>query len=154
MVALPQALTRCHTRAVTCLLVSLLACTMGVAVASEFPGYRVSQPIILRLDGAFAADRDAARANGADAVTMRIAGVERWFGVTKARTLGDRVPLGRDVLEALRPTQPNLVAVGSAALVTRLADAGIGVPIQVEGLVSQGGRQFLLRHVVAPAPPP
>ncbi len=152
--ALPQPITRCHTRDVTRLLVCLLACATGVAAADDFPGYRIAQPIILRLDGAFAPDRAAARTKGAEPMTVRIGDVERWFGVTKARTLGDRVPLGRDVIEALRPNHPNLVAVGSATLVGRLAGAGDGVPIEVEGLVSQGGRQYLLRHVVVPAPPP
>jgi pimeloyl-ACP methyl ester carboxylesterase len=139
---------------VTRRLLGLLAFAYGMAVAAEFPGYRTTQPVILRLDGHFTADRASAATNGADAVSMLVGDSERWLSATKARTLGDRVPLGRDVLAALRPIHPNLVVVGSRDLVRRLAEAAPGMPVEVEGLVSFGGRQYLLRRVVVGAPAP
>jgi len=109
----------------------------------------------LQLDGAFAPDRQSARAGGADAVLVRVAGTERWFGAVRARTVGnDPTLFGRDVLAAVAPVQPNLIALGPDALTQRLAGAADGAAIHMEGIVDIGARTYLLRHVkLADAPP-
>jgi hypothetical protein len=132
-------------------LLSLAAASVTVA-REDLPV--APQPIILRLAGHFAPDREQAGASGTDVVLLRIDDVERWFAAVRARTLGDHPLDGRDVLATLAPVRPNLTAVGSAELRRRLRDAPVGVPVEVEGLVNRGSRTYLLRDVVVDAPPP
>jgi hypothetical protein len=122
---------------------------MGVARVEgrDEPGVVLPKPIVLRLDGHFTDDAERARAEGADAITIAIDGRERWFAVDRARTLGDHALDGRDVLAALAPLRPNLIAVGGADLRRRLRAVPPGAAIEVEGLVSRGSRTFLLRAV-------
>ena len=134
------------------LLLALVIAFPAVAGARSFP-FQVPQPLLLRLEGHFAADRAAARV-GADPVSMRVDGEMRWFAVTLARTFGGDQPLsGRDVLNAIAPIEPNLIAVGSADLRHALAGATDGTPLTIEGLVDRGSRSYLLRKVTLPTPP-
>jgi len=127
----------------------------GSAVAGELPPV-VRRPIILQLEGFFAADRASAQLRGADAVLVRVASSERWFSAVRARTVGGDQPLdGRDVLARLAPIQPNLNAVGARDLCERLAGATDGTPVAIEGLIDLGSHSYLLRSVgVGDATPP
>jgi hypothetical protein len=126
----------------------------SAVVAREPPSVVVSPPLVIRFEGSFARDRNEAAAKGADAVSMRIGGRDRWFSAMRTRTVGaDQTRNGRDVLAALAPLQPNLIVTGDEDLRRRLEEAEVGTPIEVEGLVS-GSRTFLLRDVVVRPPPP
>jgi hypothetical protein len=127
--------------------VVLLAGALGPAAAADWPGFPVPRPLVLRLSGHFAHDRAAARAEGADAVSMRLDGEVRWFASERARTLGDYPLDGRDVLALVAPMYPNLVLVGPKALRERLLDATIGEAVELEGLLDRGSRVLLLRDV-------
>jgi len=112
------------------------------------------QPIILRLEGHFTADRATARVEGVDAIEIRVGDVERWFAVDSARNMNAMVTVsGRAVLAALAPIQPTLTAVGDARLRQRLSDSPAGAAIRVEGLVDRGSRTYLLREVADAMPP-
>jgi len=132
----------------------LLLVAASVVVAHEPPWVDLSPPLVIRLEGSFANDRKEAAANGADAVSMRVRGRDRWFSAVRVRTVGsDRGPSGRAVLDALAPLQPNLIVPGPEDLCRRLDEAGVGTPIAVEGLLS-GSRTLLLRDVVVQPPAP
>ena len=110
---------------------------------------------MLRLEGRFVEDREHAGVHGADAVSVRVGNVERWFSAEKARTVGGDQPLdGRSVLAMLAPIHPNLIAVGSPDLRDRLAAAPAGTAVELEGLVNRGSRTFLLRNVTVGTAPP
>jgi hypothetical protein len=123
------------------------------ASAGPLPTIAVHPPLVLRLEGRFAQDREQARARGADAVSLRVGDRERWFSAEKARTVGpDQTLDGRSVLAMLAPIHPNLIAVGSPDLRDRLAAAPAGTPVELEGLVNRGSRTFLLRDVTVGPP--
>src|SRR6185503_12903810 len=108
----------------------LLFVTASAGVAREPPSVDVSPPIVIRLEGPFASDRTEAAANGADAVSMRIRGKDRWFSALRVRTVGsDQTRSGRDILASLAPLQPNQIVVGAEDLVRRLDDAQVGTPV-------------------------
>jgi hypothetical protein len=126
----------------------------GSSRAHQPPGIAVNPPLVLRLEGRFAEDRARAHARGADAVSVRVGGAERWFSAEKARTVGgDQALDGRSVLAMLAPIHPNLIAVGSRDLRERLAAAPAGTPVAVEGLVNRGSHTFLLRDVTVGTSP-
>jgi hypothetical protein len=130
------------------LAIAVLLGVGGASVAREPPLTDTGPPLILRLEGRFAADRQHA-AQRADAVSIRVGDRERWFAATTARTVGGDQPLsGRAVLNALAPFQPNLLAFGREDLRLALETASEGTPVTVEGVVSTGSRTFLLREVV------
>ena len=123
-----------------------------IARADGLPG-APRQPIILRLDGHFTADQATARAEGTDAISMRVGDVERWFAVDDARNMNALgFVSGRGVLASLKPFEPTLTAVGDPRLRQRLAGSPVGAPLRVEGLVDRGSRTYLLREVADPMP--
>jgi hypothetical protein len=128
--------------------VLVLAC--GTAMAERFPSETVVRlPLVLRLQGIFAVDREHARAYGADAVSMRIGDDRRWFSAIETRTVGgDPAVSGRTVLNALAPYDPNLLVLGPDDLRARLAAIPPGIPVRVEGLVDRAARTYLLREVI------
>jgi len=131
----------------------LLLVAVTIARADTPPG-APRQPIILRLEGHFTADRATARVEGVDAIEIRVGDVERWFAVDSARNMNAMGTVsGRAVLAALAPMQPTLTAVGDARLRQRLSDSPAGAAIRVEGLVDRGSRTYLLREVADAMPP-
>jgi hypothetical protein len=131
----------------------LLLVAVMIARADTPPG-APRQPIILRLEGHFTADRATARVEGVDAIEIRVGDVERWFAVDSARNMNAMGTVsGRAVLAALAPMQPTLTAVGDARLRQRLSDSPAGAAIRVEGLVDRGSRTYLLREVADAMPP-
>src|SRR5262245_29484817 len=64
--ALAHAHMRCHTRRVRCAIALALVLSTAPTLAREWPGFTANPPVILRLEGHFASDRDAARASGPD----------------------------------------------------------------------------------------
>jgi hypothetical protein len=137
-----------HALAIAALLV-----VAGASIAREPPLVDAGPPLLLRLEGRFAADREHA-AQGADAVSVRVGERDRWLAVTSARTVGgDQAISGRTVLNALAPFQPNLTAVGREDVRLALETAPDGAPVIVEGLVRTGSRTLLLREVKIGSPP-
>jgi hypothetical protein len=130
----------------------LLALAAAVPAAAREPDLVLPKPIILRLLGHFAPDRERAQAEGVDAVMIAVDDVQRWFAVDRARTIGDHALDGRDVLALLAPTTPNLIAVGADDLRRRLRDAPPGTPVEIEGLVERGSHTYLLRRATVGAP--
>jgi hypothetical protein len=119
--------------------------------AREFPV--VPKPIILRLTGAFAPDRDAARARSQDVIGLRIGDDARWLAIDRVVTEGDHPLSGRAVLDMLAPLQTTLMAVGASELRRRLASVPVGTRLTVEGLVDRGSQTLLLREVRPDEPP-
>jgi len=127
--------------------------TASASLAREPPSVDVGPPLLLRLEGSFAPDREGATAGGADAVSMKVGDRQRWFSAVTARTVGgDHALSGRAVLNLLAPLQPNLIVVGTDELRRRLEDAPDGTSVVVEGLVNRGSRMFLLREVAVGTP--
>jgi hypothetical protein len=138
--------------------VALTLMTVGVQAArAERPWPLVGPPIILRLDGTFQATADAARKEGFAALSVGFygqEGVQRWFAVDDARTVGPDTPLdGKDVLAAVAPLWPNLIITGTPAMVESVRQLPDGDRVRMEALVLRGSRTFYLRSV-EPAPPP
>ena len=127
---------------------SLLASMLAPPAVAVPPDVAVRKPILLRLEGRFAPDREQASARGANAVQFRLAETDRWFSAEIARTFGGDPPLsGPDVLALLAPLGSSLKVVGDERLRHWLADAPLGVGIRVEGLVDRGSQTYLLRNV-------
>jgi hypothetical protein len=138
--------------------IALAGALTVVAVASaraEPPWPLVSPPIILRLEGTFHQTADAARTEGFAVLSVGLSGregVQRWFAVDDARTVGPDTPLdGKDVLADLAPLWPNLVITGPTAVVESAARVPDGARIRMEALVRRGSRAFYLRRL-EPAP--
>ncbi len=127
----------------------LLLAAAPARPASLPPFVAGGQPILLRLEGAISPD--AARHGGAFTLVqigfLRSEHAPSWLGVTDVRVIGgnDSV-LGKDVLDALAPLRPNLLAAGPEALVARLRDAPPGTRVQLEGLL-RWPRMYHLRAV-------
>jgi hypothetical protein len=144
-------------RAAAVVLAVVLAAGQAAAVVE--PGMpNVGPPLILRLDGIVAAQRE--RLPGTFAVvSLGLLGgrrdVRRWLAVTEARTIGgDNALLGRDVIERVAPLEPNFLVVGPPGLLAHLRKAPPGTRLRLEGLVSVMSRTWLLRDVRAlPAAP-
>ncbi len=138
---------------------ALFAAT-GLAVAQSVqPPAATAPPLILRLEGVIQNNKGAATGSGFAAVSLGFFGgssdVQRWLGVTKARTLGgDQTLSGRDVLDLVASFTPNFLVAGPEKVVAQLRDAPPGTPIRVEGLVHRGSRTFYLRYVEAQAGAP
>jgi hypothetical protein len=139
---------------------ALVAALGVVAVgAGVEPPSAPAPPLILRLEGVIQPNKAAATGSGFAAVSLGFLGgtsdVQRWLGVTKARTAGgDQALNGKDVLALVAPFSPNFLVVGPESVVERLRDAPAGTPVRVEGLVHRGSRTFYLRRVELDAPAP
>jgi hypothetical protein len=134
-------------RHAACLLI-VLCC--AVAAATQIPAPRLGPALLLRLEGVLTTDRAAADEAGFTATSFAFLGhgpeADRWLGVTDARTVGGDVPvLGKDVLDAVAPFNPNFIASGDADQVKALLALPPGTAIRIEGLVDRGSRTFLLR---------
>lgn len=123
------------------------------------PGWepRLGPPLILRLDGVIATDRDEARRIGFTVVSFGVLGgapdTRIWLAVEDARTIGgDNALLGKDVLDALAGYRPTLFLAGAKTLVTRVTALAPGTPVRLDGLVDRGARTFLLRDVATDPP--
>jgi hypothetical protein len=128
------------------LVVALVIALAPSARAREFPV--VPKPIILRLTGSFAPDRDAARAHSPDVIGLRVGDDVRWLAIDRVDTVSGDPPLsGRAVLGMLAPLQSTLTAVGASGLRERLASTPMGASLTVEGLVDRGSQTLLLRDV-------
>lgn len=130
----------------------------GLAAAVEPPA-APAPPLILRLEGVIHRTKAGATGSGFTAVSLGFLGgssdVQRWLGVTKARTVGgDQALDGKDVLALMAPYSPNFLVAGAARLVEQLRDAPAGTPVRLEGLVRRGSRTFYLRRVEVAAPAP
>ena len=134
--------------------IALVLCCAPASGGQLRPDVSIRPPIVLRFEGSFAADRERARADGADAVGMRIGENRRWFSARDVRTVGgDPGVSARTILNALAPYDEILV-VGDASLRQRLAEASPGTRVRVDGLIDAGARTYLLRDVVVVGPAP
>lgn len=135
------------------LLALVIAC--GTANAERFqPDVSRQQPIVLRLEGTFAVDREHARAGNFDAIAMRFGDELRWFSARNVRTVGGDPPVSaRTIMNALAP-YAEVMVVGDATLRRRLIDAAIGTPIRVDGIIVGSSRNYLLRDVAVGSVPP
>ena len=133
-----------------------LLATAAVALAQHAPGLgpfpNLGPPLLLRLEGVIQPTRAAAEQTGFTVTSLALPGesaeVQRWLGVTKARTMGGDQPLnGKDVLAVVAPFTPNFLVVGPKDLIARLRDAPPGTAVRLEGLVSRGSRTYYLRRV-------
>jgi hypothetical protein len=135
-----------------------LVAAAGLAAGVEPPSVS-APPLILRLEGVIQRSKAAATGSGFTAVSLGFLGgtadVQRWLGVTKARTTdGDQALDGKDVLALVAPFTPNFLVVGADKVAERLRDAPAGTPVRVEGLVRRGSRTFYLRRVELDGPAP
>ena len=134
---------------------TLALLAMAVARADQ-PWPLIAPPIILRLEGSFHATADAARKEGFAVLSVAFScqeGVQLWFAVDDARTLGPDMPLsGKDVLGDMAPLWPNLVIAGPPVMVESVVRFPDGARIRMEALVRRGSRISYLQSV-APAPP-
>jgi len=134
----------------------LLATPGHGGVALPYPN--VGPPLLLRLEGSLAPTREAVRAYGFTTVSLGFLGgsdERRWLGVSEARTVGgDHPALGKDVLDAVAPFEPELLVTGPDALVLALRDAPDGTIVHLEGLVDRAARTYYLRRVTVGDPAP
>jgi hypothetical protein len=131
---------------------------VAAAIArAEPPWPMVSPPILLRLEGGFHQTAEAARKEGFAVLSVGFEGregVQRWFAVDDARTVGADTALdGKDVLADLAPLWPNMVITGPPAMVESVVRLPDGERVRMEALVRRGARTFYLRSV-EPAPRP
>jgi hypothetical protein len=125
-----------------------------VAAQAQIPLPNVRAPLILRLDGTLARDKATARAQGFTAVTLGFldggpADV-RFLAADDARTIGGDHPLlGKDVLNAVQPFDPNFLLAGPQPIVDQVRTLPGGTRIRLEGLVDPGSRVYYLRSVHA-----
>ncbi len=134
-----------------------LAATLALAVAQQPPWPSVSPPILLQLEGTVHDTSEAARKEGFTALSLGFygrEGVQRYFGVDEARTVGPETSLdGKDVLDDLAPLRPNLLVTGPPAMVESLERLPEGARVRMEGLVRRGSRTYYLRSI-EPDPQP
>lgn len=131
----------------------------AIASATDIPAPRLGPPILLRLDGVIGTDRTAAKAAGFTVTSFQFLqhgrDDDRVIGVNDARTVGGDVGvLGKDVLEAVAPFDPNFIATGPAPLVRDLLAVPSGTAIRIEGMVDRGSRTFLIRSFERRDPAP
>lgn len=82
------------------------------------------------------------------------ADVRRWLGVEEVHPIGDYGVLGKNVLDALAPFEPNLIVVGPPADAARLLAVPAGTSVTIEGLVDRASRTLFLRPLDPTAPTP
>lgn len=135
---------------------SLALLLATVARAQPPPPLPSAGPLlILRLDGVLERTREPAAAVGSafTVVSLQLLGEpddRRYLAVERARTVGGDHPLlGKDVLAALAPFDPNLLVAGSTELVQKLRALPPG-RVRLEGLVDRGSRVYQLREVRTP----
>ncbi len=132
-------------------IVLLAAFAVASLAEAQGPGPRGGRPVILHIEGRLQDSAQAARPDG-KVTSLGFLGHSgpkndtRFVGVTTAKTVGgDPGILGKDVLEQLAPTVPNLLLTGPPGLVDRVRHAKPGTPIVLEGLVNRSDRTYLLR---------
>ena len=111
----------------------------------------LGQPLLLRLEGELLQTPAEARAKSGDFATLGFLdgeGGTRILGIEKARTIGgDHALLGKDVLDLLKPFDPNLLLTGPPDLVDKVRGAPPGTKILLEGLLHRAQRIYYLRDV-------
>jgi len=110
---------------------------------------------LIVIHGTVAADQQAAQKIGYAAIAIGFAGAPpetmRWLGVVEAEASGDAF-LGRDIIAAIDPFTPSLLASGKAAVLDALRHASSGSRLIITGIVDSSSRTFLASSVrVAPA---
>jgi hypothetical protein len=136
-----------------------IATLLGAPVfAQEQPVIGAARPIVFRLEGVLQA-RSERTAVGFAVVSLGLLGGKRetlYLAVTQARTIGgDPGVLGKDILDAVRPFEPDLLVRGPGPLLDRLHAAAPGDQVVLEGLVNRAVRTYFLRDVqVTPLEPP
>jgi hypothetical protein len=114
------------------------------------PFVDVRAPLLLRLEGIVTSSHEAARRVGFAATSLELldTATRRWIGVSDVRTLGgDQFLMGKDVLAALAPFDPNLLVAGPPDLAMHLGEAPIGSRVTIEGIVIRSSRVFYLRRL-------
>lgn len=111
---------------------------------------------VLVLHGTVAADRKAAEKIGYAAITIGFTGAPPetvcWLGVVEAEAAGGDAFLGRDIIAAIDPYTPSLLAAGKASTLDTLRKASAGSRLIVTGIVDSSARTFLVSSVrTAPA---
>lgn len=139
------------------LLLALAFAIAGTAWSGQMPGPPRSSQILLRLDGTMQASRQRG-AYGFTVVSLGLLGsrpATRFLAVDEARTIGGNPGiLGKNVLDAVRPYEPDFLVSGPAPLMERLYTAGDGDHVTIEGLVQVAARGFFVREaVVVPREP-
>ena len=140
------------------LLLALVAILVGLAggVRSQpRPSGGRPEQVLLRLEGTMQAERKRG-AVGFTVVSLGLLGsrpATRFLAVEEARTIGgDPGVLGKDVLDAVRPFEPDLLVGGPTALMERLYGAAVGDRITLEGLVKVSSRRYFLREALVISP--
>jgi hypothetical protein len=73
----------------------------------------------------------------------------RLLAVTNARTIGgDPGVLAKDILDAVRPFEPDLLVRGPAPLLEKLYTAAAGEQVVIEGVVNVASRTLFLREAL------
>jgi hypothetical protein len=135
----------------------LLAVLAGSAATAQLRSPGKPAQILFRLDGMMQADRQRG-VIGFTVVSLGLLGNRqetRFLAVTDARTIGgDPGVLGKDILDAVRPFEPDLLVRGPAALLERLYIAAAGDRVSLQGLVNRATRTYFLREaLVIPVEP-
>ena len=136
-----------------------LALTFVLAGALPVPAQFVPLPNVgprplLRLEGVIEHSHDAAKRHGFTVTSFGFLGapasVERWLGVTLARTVGgDQAVNGKTVLLNVSMWQPNFLVSGPPDLSAVLQAFAPGTRVEIEGLLVRGPNGYLLRSVRA-----
>jgi len=139
-------------------LVALVAIVVGLpgdAGSQTRPSGGRPEQVLLRLEGTMQAGTKRG-AVGFTIVSLGLLGsrpATRFLAVEEARTIGgDPGVLGKDVLDAVRPFEPDLLVGGPTALMERLYGAAVGDRITLEGLVKVSSRRYFLREALVISP--
>lgn len=137
------------------MLAGALALGRLTSAASTLPFPNARGPLLLHLEGTLGTER--AKVGGFTAVSLGFHGqpadTRRWLGVEEVHPLGDYGVLGKNVLDALAPFEPNLIVVGPPVDATRLLAIPAGTRVTIEGLVDRASRTLFLRRIEEPAAP-
>jgi len=132
-------------------LVSVVAIVVLPSVVRAQMELNDTQQLIV-IHGTVAADRQGAEKIGYAAIAIGFAGAPpetmRWLGVVEAEAGGDAF-LGRDIIAAIDPFTPSLLASGKAAVLDTLRHASSGSRLIVTGIVDSSSRTFLASSVKA-----
>jgi hypothetical protein len=135
----------------TALLVLLACAPLALAVDGTPPAVLGGKPLLLRLEGDLHANLAQAREKSPDVATLGFLdgdGGKKFLGIEKARTIGaDQGTFAKDVLNDLKPFDPNLLLTGPGDLLERIRNAPVGTRVVLEGLLDRGQHTYLLRDV-------
>jgi len=138
-----------------CLLVAIVASLAGDVRSQPRPSGGRPEQILLRLEGVMQAGTKRG-AIGFTVVSLGLLGsrpATRFLAVEEARTIGgDPGVLGKDILDAVRPFEPDLLVSGPTALLERLYAAAAGDRVTLEGLVTVSSRRYFLREALVISP--